>query len=167
MSIVYRPSRASDGKEMWRLLEEIGTLERNTGYFYVLFACEFHRSCVVAEKDGRMIGFVVGFRPPERPGSVFVWQVGVSPKARGQGVASKLLKALLEQTRATVLEATVSPDNLASRALFQSLAQKMEVTCTVEPYFREHHFYHPHEPEELFSIGPLQPSALPTSPTLA
>ncbi len=155
MKILYRKSQTEDGKKMWRLIEEIGTLERNTGYFYALFAQEFANSCVVAEHAGELVGFVVGFRPPQRPDSVFVWQVGVSPSFRGHRIATGLLVNLLEHSGASVLEATVSEDNPASRALFRGIGRKLNVPCKVEPCFEPHHFYGPHEAEDMFRIGPI------------
>ncbi len=155
MRITYRYSRTEDGKRIWSLIDRIGTLERNTGYYYALFAREFAKTCVVAEHQGELVGFVVGFRPPERPNSVFVWQVGVSPDFRGHRIATGLLVNLLDRTGADHLEATVSEDNTASCALFRGLGRKLNIPCRTEACFESQHFVEDHEPEELFRIGPV------------
>src|SRR5699024_8751408 len=90
---VFRQARAEDGGRMYELVREMGGLELNTAYFYVLFCIDFADTCVVAEVDGKLAGFVLGHRPPQRPDTVFVWQVGVAPFMRKQGMARRLLEA--------------------------------------------------------------------------
>ena len=160
-AVVCRPPRLEDGGPIRRLIDEIGTLEANTSYAYLLMATHFAPTCTVAELDGELIGFVWGYRPPSDPSTWFVWQVGVSPAARGLGVARTLLTAALRQPgNAGVrwLEATVEPDNQASRALFTSMARRMGASLEVRPHFEPEHFAAPgHAPEHLFRIGPLDP----------
>lgn len=152
----FRPARPDDGQHFWSMVEEIGTLERNTSYCYLLMAKMFSATCSVAEKDGERVGFVVGFRPPDRPESVFVWQIGVAEGMRGAGLATGLLLQLLGQTGARYLEATVGVSNGPSRALFAGFARQMQTQCQVEPCFLAEHFPGgDHEPEQLFRIGPL------------
>jgi L-2,4-diaminobutyric acid acetyltransferase len=153
----FRAARPADGAAMWRLVGEMGGLEQNSGYFYVLFCKDFADTCVVAEVDGELAGFVLGHRPPARPDSVFVWQVGVAPWMRRQGLAGRLLEALLAQQQppARWLEATVSPDNSASRSLFRALARKLDTRCDERAFLDATLFPVSHEAEDLFRIGPL------------
>lgn len=155
----FRKARPADGARMYELVREMGGLELNTAYFYVLFCIDFADTCVVAEVDGELAGFVLGHRPPERPDTVFVWQVGVAPFMRKQGMARRLLDAFLEQNPdARWLEASVTPSNTASRKLFRSVARDHGVDCDVSDFMRAEHFPDGHEPEELFRIGPLKQS---------
>jgi L-2,4-diaminobutyric acid acetyltransferase len=137
------------------MVAQIGTLERNTSYCYLLLAKMFGQTCAVAEQDGERVGFLAGFCPPERPEAIFVWQVGVSPEARGFGVATGLLLQVVKQTGATYLEATVGVSNANSRALFTGFARRLEAHCAVEPCFAASDFPEQHEEEQLFRIGPL------------
>ncbi len=74
-----RNTTPADGAKLWQLVRESEALELNSAYFYVLMATHFADSCVIAEdEDGRAAGFVVGHRPPRKPDTVFVWQVGVA-----------------------------------------------------------------------------------------
>lgn len=161
-----RHPEPGDGEAVWRLVREAGTLEVNAPYAYVLFAHHFADTCLVADAgdgDG-LLGAVVAYRPPTHPEAVFVWQVGVAEQARGQGLAGRLLSELLERTTpdgVTHLEATVTPDNAPSRALFESLARRLDVPCRVEPYLGAELFPGDHEPEELFRIGPFAPTDIP------
>lgn len=159
----FRPARPEDGAAMWALVREMGGLELNSAYFYVLFCTDFADSCVVAEVDGRLAGFVVGYRPPTRPDAIFVWQVGVAPWMRRQGLAGRLLDALLDQQNppARWLEATVTPDNQASRSLFRALARDRQTGCEERAFMGASLFPVSHEAEDLFRIGPLTPHSSP------
>ncbi|MFW5926820.1 MAG: diaminobutyrate acetyltransferase [Wenzhouxiangella sp.] len=159
---VFRKARPEDGAKMYELVREMGGLELNTAYFYVLFCIDFADTCVVAEVDGEMAGFVLGHRPPKRPDTVFVWQVGVAPWMRKQGLARRLLEAFLEQNPdARWLEASVTPSNKPSRKLFRSVARDHGVGCNVDTFMLAEHFPDGHEPEELFRIGPFESNSNP------
>lgn len=153
----FRAARPQDGAAMWSLVREMGGLELNSAYFYVLFCMDFARTCVVAEQDGTLAGFVLGHRPPGRPDTVFVWQIGVAPWMRRRGLAGQLLEALLanQSPPARWLEATVSPDNTASARLFRALARAQGVACGESDFMAAELFPGRHPPERLFRIGPL------------
>lgn len=167
-SITMRPGVAEDGPAVWRLVRETGVLDVNSPYAYTLLFDDFGDTCVIAEDagvgDGDLLGFVLGYRPPRRPHVVFVWQVAVSAAARGRGLGGRMLEALirLEGCRGvTHLEATVTPSNKPSRALFRAFGRRQGAEVTVSPRYTAEHFpkeHSPnedHEPEELFSIGPF------------
>lgn len=158
-----RRTTPADGAALWQLVRDSEALELNSQYFYVLMATHFASTCRLAEdEDGRAAGFVVGHRPPGREDTVFVWQVGVADHARRQGLANRLLEDLarsLADEGVRWLEATVSPDNLPSRALFTSFARRRGVEAEVRPFLGADLFPGQHEPEDLFRIGPLAPPA--------
>jgi len=155
---VFRRPRPEDGARMHQLVEEMGGLELNSAYFYVLYCLDYADTCLVAEVDDRLAGFVLGHRPPTRPDVLFVWQIGVAPFMRRQGLARRLLDTFLERNPdARWLEATVTPDNVASRRLFRSVARDHGVGCHVGDFMLPEHFPNGHEAEELFRIGPFEP----------
>lgn len=157
---VFRMARPEDGAKMWELVREMGGLELNTAYFYVLFCIDFAETCVVAEVDGEMAGFVLGHRPPKRSDAIFVWQVGVAPWMRKQGLARRLIDAFIEQNPdARWLEASVTPENTASRKLFRSVARDRDVGCEVLDFMGASLFPNSHEAEDLFRIGPFEPNS--------
>jgi L-2,4-diaminobutyric acid acetyltransferase len=162
-ALTIRPTTARDGAALWRLARDAEGLELNTPYCYVLAADELGDTCLVAEEDGAPLGFVLALRPPRRPQTVFVWQVGVSRAARGRGLGRRLLSELVRRPscgEVTHLEATVTAANAASRALFRSFARSQGARCEVTPRYEPGHFPEDgHEAEELFRIGPLSAPA--------
>lgn len=159
-TLIMRPSRPEDGPAVWRLVRETGVLDVNSPYAYTLLLDDFGDTCVIAEEaGGTPLGFVLAYRPPRRPHAVFVWQVAVSEAARGRGLGGRMLEALvrLEGCRGvTHLEATVTPSNQPSRALFRAFGRRQGAEVTVSPRYTAEHFPDDdHEPEELFSIGPF------------
>lgn len=164
--IRFRAPAVEDGPEVWRLVNEVGTLDRNSSYTYALLCRDFSETCLLAERGGQLQGCVTGYRPPAQPETIFVWQVGVSPQARGQGLASRLLDGLLRVPgcrEVRFLETTVTPSNEASRALFQSLARRLEtelVESEREGFPARLFPEAGHEAEPRLRIGPFERSRL-------
>lgn len=158
--VTFRKPRVTDGAKIWNLVCQSGVLDENSCYAYVLLCDHFADTCLVAEMQGDVVGFVSAYRPPVRPDAVFVWQIGVSAKARRQGLGKRLLRRLLNLPAcrdADYLEATVSPSNRASRRLFRSVAEDFDAHVEVLPCYDGEDFPGlDHEEEELFQIGPLQ-----------
>lgn len=143
---------------MWRLVQSTGTLELNSPYFYLLWATEFGDTSLIAEADGQPVGLIVGFHPPQQPESAFVWQVGVLPSHRGQGLGLKMLQAwkqLPANAACRWVTATVAPDNRASMALFHSLAKASDTECVSRPHFTADQFPVDHPAEPLLRVGPF------------
>lgn len=156
--IEIRTVSPEDGSTIWQMVKESGILDLNSVYSYLLLCREFGSTCLVAEVEEEIVGFVTAFKPPRREDTIFVWQVGVDPSQRGRGIAGTLLEELLALPACDDvewLEATVTPSNRPSRKLFESLADRLEASCDVQPYLGPRHFPGDHEPEELFRIGPI------------
>lgn len=119
---------------------------------------------MIAERGGRIVGWVSGHRPPSDPEAFFVWQVAVAAEARGQGLAGRMIRMLLarpEQRGVARLITTVTHDNAASWALFRGLAREWGAGLEQEPLFeRDAHFAGAHDTEFQASIGPLLPRML-------
>lgn len=165
-TVTLRRPTLADGGAMWEAARDSGALDLNSPYAYLMWAEEFADASVVAELDGRLVGFVMGFRPPTRPEALFVWQVAVDAAGRGQGLATRMLDALMGQgpealpsegPRPTHLEATVTPSNAASLALFRGMAKRHGCACEERTAIPAAAFPGPdHESEDLLRIGPFR-----------
>lgn len=155
----------ADGPDLWRLTRDSG-LDLNSPYAYTLWTRDFAATSVIArDSAGRPRGFVTGFVRPAAPDTYFLWQVGVDPEFRGRRLARRMLDHVGDRIAAQglqYLEATVTPGNTASRALFTSFARSRECGAVWSPLFAREHFpadeSEGHEPEDLVRIGPLGPS---------
>lgn len=144
-----------------------GGLDSYATYLYLLLCRDFAATCVVAARSfgdaDDLCGFVTAFRPPERSETLFVWQIGVAPDARGQGLAKRmLLRALRSPACAGVryVEANVSPSNVASNRTFESLAKELGAAFEIREGFRGVDFgAETHEEEKLVRVGPIPSSS--------
>lgn len=161
---ILRTPTLEDGAALGMLVREVGTLEPNTGYAYLLLSHHFSDTCVVAERGDRLVGCVLAYRLPRNPQVLFVWQIGVAASERGKGLAKKMLHHLAKQTQADgvrMLEMTIAPSNEASNRLFDSFARELDVPIERVQGFEVRHFGPVgHEEELLVRIGPLQNASL-------
>ncbi|GAA2068282.1 diaminobutyrate acetyltransferase [Williamsia deligens] len=155
--VTFRLPDVSDGVRLWEIARDSKVLDLNSSYAYVLWCQDYARSSVVAEVDGRVVGFVTGYVRPQAPDTVMVWQVAVDADQRGLGLAGRMLMALMdrvEEDAITRMQTTISPDNEASQKLFTSFADKRGMTITRRDYFAPEDFPDSHEPEDLYTIAP-------------
>ena len=155
-----RPMRTEDGSNVWQLIQKAGTLDLNSAYLYLLLGRYFGDTCLVAEAgNGELAGFVTAFLPPGSDDTVFLWQIGVDPDYQGQGLAGRLLRALLNLPacrHARYLDTTVTPSNDNSRGLFQAYARRAGTELNEHEFFPGELFPETgHEPEKLLRIGPI------------
>ena len=143
-------------------MRESGVLDLNSPYCYLILCKDFAETCVIAEQDRELVGFLTAYRPSTHPEAVFVWQIGVSEAARGQGLGTAMLLSLLDRDtcrNVAYLEATVTASNVQSRRLFQSVARRLHTRFAEQAGFGEELFPDGrHEAEWLIRIGPLQKS---------
>ncbi|MCB2426184.1 diaminobutyrate acetyltransferase [Methylophaga pinxianii] len=151
------------GAAVHKLISECPPLDTNSMYCNLLQSSHFAETAVAAVLDNEVVGFISGYRIPLRPETLFVWQVAVGEKARGQGLAGRMLKAILarEPNRDIKrIETTITPDNKASWALFESLARKLDTEISSSIMFDRHqHFADQHDTEMLVKVGPFKPVA--------
>ena len=195
-----RKPRVEDGAGISALVDSSKPLDPNSTYCYLLLCRDFAETCVVAEdpagvgmadetgrtaetgetgETGDIVGFLSGYRPPDRGDVLFVWQVAVDADTRNGGLAKRMLREVLKRPSVRgcrFLETTISPSNEPSKRLFTSLARELQARCEVSACFSESHFGSPdggedrktdreadrgagdrgdHEAEYLFRIGPL------------
>jgi L-2,4-diaminobutyric acid acetyltransferase len=158
--IEIQPPIVDDGVELWRLASESKVLDVNSRYAYLLWCRDFADTTVIARRSGSeepALGFVTGYRRPEVPDTLFVWQVAVDERARGEGLAGRMLDSLVEGADDVHhLETTITPDNEASIALFTKFAERWDAEVERKQLFDEELLGDDHLPENRFRIGPFR-----------
>lgn len=155
----FREPNIEDGKDIYDLIERSKPLDLNSSYCYLLLAGHFCKTCVVAECDERLVGFISAYLHPSKRDTLFVWQVAVDGQFRNRGIAGSMLENLLHRPNlrsVSFLETTITPSNRESRLLFESFAVKLQAPCIKSILFSETLFGSKnHEEEVLFRIGPF------------
>lgn len=158
--IALRSPAPGEGKQVHELVGRCPPLDLNSSYSYFLLCSHFRDTCVVAEQDGQLVGFLSAYLIPDRPHTLFAWQMAVDETARGQGLAGRMLEHLLKQPTCAMVrsvETTVSPSNLASRRVFTRLAEKLHTGSAEETFLEAAQFgAEAHEAEQLIRIGPWE-----------
>ncbi|WP_341707139.1 diaminobutyrate acetyltransferase [Halopseudomonas sp.] len=162
--VTLRKPNSTDGFALNSLVERCKPLDTNSVYCNLLQCSDFADTAIAAEtSDGDLVGFISGYRPPARPDTLFVWQVAVDSRMRGQGLALKMLLGLVERLRpegVTRLETTISPGNDASEALFKKAFRLLGADYSTEVLFsRQTHFNGEHDDEVIYRAGPFTQSA--------
>ncbi|CAM5451691.1 hypothetical protein SFUMM280S_06955 [Streptomyces fumanus] len=109
--------RVTDGAALWRMARDSKVLDLNSSYSYLLWCRDFAATSAVARAEsGEAVGFVTGYVRPDRPDTLFVWQVAVDAAYRGRGLAAALLDGLaarlVAQRGLTTLENHHQPGQL-------------------------------------------------------
>lgn len=155
----FRSVDLQDAVAIRDLAREAGNLEVNSLYCYLLLCRDFSATCLTAWEASKLVGFVLGYRPPSQPDCLFVWQVGVAAAARRQRLGSRMLTQLVQRLQpqgVQYLEATVAPSNVASQRLFEGFARRLQVPCESLAGFTEELFGgDEHEGEPRYRIGPF------------
>lgn len=165
IAVTIRAPRREDGAAVWQLVADTASLDDNSMYCNLLQCSHFASTCAIAEMDGAVVGWVSGYIPPEHPDTYFVWQVCVAEKARGQGLAKRLINAVLARGACADVrhvQSTITSQNKPSWALFGSIAETLDTDLVRQPHFKQDaHFAGKHETEFLVTIGPFAREALP------
>jgi len=155
----FRAPNDTDGSRVWELIESTAALDSNSLYANLLQCSDFAGTCAIAERDGKVVGWMSGYVPPSQPGTLFVWQVCVSDAARGQGLGKRLIANVLarpENAKLDHVTCTITSDNQASWALFGSVAKALDAPLQRAGRFdREKHFAGEHASEFAVTIGPI------------
>jgi L-2,4-diaminobutyric acid acetyltransferase len=159
-SVKFRSPNALDGHAVAALIKHSPPLDINSTYCNLLQCSHFAQTCVVAETNDTIVGWLSAYIPPNQPDHIFIWQVAVHPAARGKGLAKYMLHALLSRQALLgirYLITTITLDNQASWGLFERFAKSHQLNLKKSPHFeKETHFQGVHDTEFLVEIGPFE-----------
>lgn len=161
--VQIRKPEVSDAGDVWQLVRDSGNLDVNSAYCYMLLTSHFAETCLLAERRDRVVGFVTGYRPPERDDTAFLWQIGIAREIRGRKLGLQLAREFLALdgfAGVRFLETTVTPSNRRSDGLFRALRRALQTRLEVRPHFDADLFPEgEHETECLYRIGPFDEAA--------
>ncbi|WP_074849264.1 diaminobutyrate acetyltransferase [Gordonia westfalica] len=160
LTVDYRMPTVADGTRFWEIASDSKVLDVNSSYSYVLWCHDFAQTSIVAEFDGRAVGFVTGYRRQNDPSTLMVWQVAVDDSMRGHGIAGSMLHHLFDRVNRhgmVAMHTTISPDNIPSQRLFESVAKARGLRFERRDLFAANAFPDSHEPEDLYMLEPEIP----------
>lgn len=109
-------------------LEDFWSEERDMSFLHqALYVHEFGETSVLAERSGRILGYLLGF--VSQDGTGYIHAVAVRSEARGEGLASAMyarFEALVRARGARGLKAITAPENTGSRAFHEALGFSVE-----------------------------------------
>jgi predicted GNAT superfamily acetyltransferase len=100
-----------------------------------LFLDHFFGTSLIAEHDGELAGFLIGFLSPSQPREAYIHFAGVAPAWRRTGLARRLYEQFFDHARTdgrTIFEAITSPENGASIAFHRAMG--FTVSDPIEDY---------------------------------
>ncbi|WP_233144526.1 diaminobutyrate acetyltransferase [Methyloprofundus sedimenti] len=157
--IDLRQPLPEDGSQAFKLISQCPPLDTNSLYCNLLQCSHFSCTSVAAVAQDEVVGFISAYVVPDRPNTLFVWQVAVGTQARGQGLATRMLQHILDRPLCNdirYLETTITESNQASWALFNGLSSKLNTELHSSVMFdRKQHLDNAHDTEMLVKIGPF------------
>jgi len=158
----FKQPQAGVGSLVHKLVSESPPLDQNSMYCNLLQTHHFSATSIAAIYQSQLIGFISGYLIPDRPDTLFAWQVAVDSKARGIGLASRMLTELLHRpscSEVKFLETSITSKNKASWKLFERLASSLKTPLNKSVLFDQfHHLNGQHDTEHLVKIGPFSQS---------
>lgn len=156
LHLALRTPASEDASSVFKLVAACSPLDSNSMYCNLLQCSHFSSTSIAAFHQDELVGFISGYLIPERPDTLFIWQVAVGKQARGQGLATRMLREIYQRPfcqNVRHLETTITESNQASWALFQSLAKKLHTPLQKSVMFdQEKHFDNQHDTELLVRI---------------
>ena len=126
--VVLREVRIPDLAAILGELEDFWGSGRDMGFLHqALYVHEFGETSVLAEREGRILGYLLGFMGQD--GTGYIHAVAVRGEARGHGLARRMygrFEQLVSDRDAYRLKAITGPENDGSRAFHEALGFAVE-----------------------------------------
>jgi predicted GNAT superfamily acetyltransferase len=124
LSLVVREAEPEDHARVAAVLDEWWGGRHMVDMLPRLFFTHFRDTSFVAERDGELAGFLVGFLSQSEPGAAYVHFVGVSPAERGTGLGRELYERFFAAARShgrRTVSCVTSPRNEGSLAFHRAI----------------------------------------------
>jgi predicted GNAT superfamily acetyltransferase len=123
-AVAIRQAGPRDHARVIAVLDEWWGGRRMTDMLPKLFFVHFRDTSFVAERDGELAGFLVGFLSQSEPEAAYVHFAGVSPAERGSGLGRELYERFYAVARAagrTRVSCVTSTANAGSVAFHEAI----------------------------------------------
>jgi len=124
-----RKVSASDYAEVIAVLNDWWGGRQMSDMLPKLFFIHFQPTSFIAEQDGAMIGFLIGFQSQTYPKEAYIHFIGVHPEQRQNGVARSLYETFIGkacQLGCDTVRCVTSPVNTASIAFHARMGFRIE-----------------------------------------
>ena len=98
-----RNASESDYKSIRSVIDDWWGGRHVAQLFPKLFLQHFQDTCFVAEEDGKLVGFLVGFVSQSKPGEAYIHLAAVHPDYRNRRIARALYDHFYDVIRAVIL----------------------------------------------------------------
>lgn len=127
--IVMRKGRAEDYETIITVMPIWWNGRDLTHMIMKLFFYHFQDTIFIAEKEGRIVGFIIGFLSQASPNEAYIHFLGVNPDYRNSGMGRALCERFFDECRnhgRNVVRSCTSPINKQSIAFHQHMGYKIE-----------------------------------------
>ena len=147
--VMIRQSQEQDTNAIYDLVPKLSPLTPHTRYTYWNLFRNFGDSCFIATNQEQPVGFITS-HPTTTPSlEWFIWQAGILPEYRGNGLIDSLQDHVIDAARnsgAVALNTSIETDNPRSFGAFSRMAVRLGTTM---------------EEIERFNLTPEDPSVAP------
>jgi predicted GNAT superfamily acetyltransferase len=129
MTVEIRPIRPTDYRPVISVIDDWWGGRRMADMLPRLFFEHFTGTCFAAERDGELVGFLIGFRSQSRPAEAYIHFAGVHPGERGRGLGRRLYEHFFAAVRAQhcdLVRAVTDPVNHGSITFHQRMGFAIE-----------------------------------------
>ena len=129
MNVELRNLETSDFKPIVSVVNDWWGGREVAGLLQMLFFKHFKSTSFVAEIDGEMVGFLVGFLSQDFENEAYIHFVGVHPDFRKDGIARTLYEKFFETVKSedrNIVRCLTSPINKTSIAFHQRMGFVIE-----------------------------------------
>ena len=129
MDLLIRPAEPSDAETIQSVAPDWWGRPMESDMLSRFFLTHFRDTCLVAERDGNVAGFLIGFLSQTLVDEAYIRLIVVDPQRRGEGIGRALYErffAIARQHGRCVIRCVTSPSNRASVAFHTRLGFAIE-----------------------------------------
>jgi ribosomal protein S18 acetylase RimI-like enzyme len=127
--LLIRTAEPSDALFIQAVVQDWWGRPIESDMFSPFFLRHFRETCLVAEKDQRIAGFLIGFLSQTQKEEAYIRFVVIDPQCRNEGIGRALYEnffAVMHRQGRTTVRSVTSPTNKGSVAFHQRMGFSLE-----------------------------------------